>query len=89
MFFVVVVALALFLCSCWCFDGPQAAKATIMKRVDGYMKRAETLKTIVDDQAAAKNGMGGPGGAGGWVTLRLFRLVQNHVFWLRIRALLL
>lgn len=44
--------------------GPQAAKATIMKRVDGYMKRAETLKEIVEEQAAAKNGMG-TGGAGG------------------------
>lgn len=37
-----------------------------MKRVDGYMKRAETLKEIVEEQSAAKNGMG-TGGAGGWV----------------------
>ncbi|CAM9729548.1 unnamed protein product [Ectocarpus sp. 4 AP-2014] len=41
------------------------AKATIMKRVEGYMKRAETLKEIVDEQAAAKNGMGKGGGGGG------------------------
>ena len=47
--------------------GYQMAKATIMKRVDGYMKRAETLKEIVDEQAAAKNGMG-TGGGGGWAS---------------------
>lgn len=35
-----------------------------MKRVDGYMKRAETLKEIVDERAAAKNGMGKGGGSG-------------------------
>lgn len=42
----------------------QAAKATIMKRVDGYMKRAETLKDIVNEQAQAKSGMGTGGGGG-------------------------
>lgn len=41
------------------------AKATIMKRVEGYMKRAEILKEIVEEQAAAKNGMGKGGGGGG------------------------
>ncbi|CAB1120112.1 unnamed protein product [Ectocarpus sp. CCAP 1310/34] len=45
------------------------AKATIMKRVEGYMKRAETLKEIVEEQAAAKNGMGKGGGGGGGVTI--------------------
>lgn len=40
------------------------AKATIMKRVEGYMKRAETLKEIVEEQTAAKNGMDKGGGAG-------------------------
>lgn len=44
--------------------GRQAAKATILKRVDGYMKRAETLKGIVDQQAAAKSGMGSGGSTG-------------------------
>lgn len=46
------------------YENNQAAKATIMKRVDGYMKRAETLKEIIEEQAQAKNGMG-TGGAGG------------------------
>lgn len=42
----------------------QAAKATIMKRVEGYMERAETLKGVVKEQADAKNGMNQGGGAG-------------------------
>ncbi|CAM9842386.1 unnamed protein product [Pylaiella littoralis] len=43
------------------------AKETIMKRVDGYMKRAETLKQIVDDQAAGRSA-GAQGGGGGAAT---------------------
>lgn len=43
---------------------PQAAKATIMKRVDGYMKRAETLKDIINEQSQAKSGMDTGGGGG-------------------------
>eukprot|EP00904_Undaria_pinnatifida_P002642 jgi/Undpi1/12379/HiC_scaffold_5.g02051.m1 len=50
------------------YEANPMAKATIMKRVDGYMKRAETLKEIVDEQAAAKNGMGNGGGGGGAAT---------------------
>ncbi len=35
-----------------------------MKRVEGYMERAETLKGVVKDQQDAKNGMNQGGGAG-------------------------
>eukprot|EP00752_Nemacystus_decipiens_P009909 g8841.t1 len=50
------------------YENNPMAKNTIMKRVEGYMKRAETLKEIVAEQTAAKNGMDKGGGAGGAAT---------------------
>mmetsp|Transcript_8876 Transcript_8876/g.20711 ORF Transcript_8876/g.20711 Transcript_8876/m.20711 type:complete len:467 (-) Transcript_8876:422-1822(-) len=40
-----------------------AVRDTILKRVEGYMKRAEDLKNVLDEQAQSKNN--GPSGGGG------------------------
>ncbi|KAG5189293.1 katanin like protein [Tribonema minus] len=47
------------------YEKNPATKQTIMDRVEGYMKRAELLRGILDKQAEAKAGMGRGGSGGG------------------------
>mmetsp|Transcript_20409 Transcript_20409/g.60850 ORF Transcript_20409/g.60850 Transcript_20409/m.60850 type:complete len:455 (-) Transcript_20409:64-1428(-) len=46
------------------YEKNPAARDTILKRVEGYMKRAEDLKTVIEQQRNAKNNPHGSGGAG-------------------------
>ena len=46
------------------------AKKQIMERVDGYMKRAEDLKKVLESQNSSAPTKGGGGGGAGGITKR-------------------